>query len=479
MESKSTTFSSVLPIRQFDPDQEDRLSLPAHDVYSPCIIRRLVILSLCLVLASCQDKKTLTERAPWDDTPAFWIWNQTTPWRSDPAFQNYLQIAEFTTTSHREFQSPSPSSTTTPVVRLPPGRATLEDPEFTGRFINWARRFLQISPHTRLQLDYDCSVSTLAHYARFLDDLRKQLKVKHLSVTALASWIDAPDFRKLCQSVDELTPMFYDLESDEAANIRSNDPLAMITPETLAWIRRWEKCPITWRAGLPNFQRLTLFESTGVLIGHLQRWSPAHLSQIPGLIPLPQSQPNSLTFQVTRETRYQDVTMMPGQLLIWRAPGEDATGHALTTARAAGASGIIWFTHPDSTPVAWHSIPHLSEMQKGIPPLANLRHEILPDGSVTLSNDGPGDLLFQPGDPPTQLILKAITPNTFAAGDSGTFLDIAAPGSSLVRPELARIVTLSLAGLRSGQSLSSGPGLIKSPTSKPPTFRIHPQPPTP
>lgn len=354
----------------------------------------------------------------------------------------------------------------------------MEDPEFTSRFIDWARHFLENSAHTRLQLDYDCSVSTLAHYARFLDDLRRQLKVEHLSVTALASWIDAPHFHELCQSVDELTPMFYDLEPDQAAGIRANDPLAMITPQTLAWIKKWQKCPVTWRAGLPNFQRLTLFESTGDLVGHLQRWSPAHLSRIPGLIPLAQTNPSSLTFQITRETRYDGVAMHPGQFLIWRAPGEDDTLNALATARAAEASGIIWFTHPDSTPVAWHSISHLSSLQKGVIPFASLRHEILPDGSVTLSNDGPGDLPFHPGAPLTQLILEATTSNTFAPGDPGTFLDIDAPGSSLVRPELARTITLSLAGLRSGQSLASGADLIKSPTARLPSFRIHPKPPS-
>ncbi|YCM44264.1 DUF3142 domain-containing protein [Verrucomicrobiaceae bacterium 227] len=439
----------------------------------------MLILLLSFVFTTCKDKETTFHREPWDDTPAFWIWNQTTPWTPHPSLHYYLQVAEFTATSHREFQAPPPGPNTTPVVRLPAGRATLEDPKFTRRFLHWAQSFLAKNPHTRLQLDYDCSTSTLGYYAKFLVDLRQQLKLDHLSVTALASWIDAPDFDKLCQSVDELAPMFYDLEVDQPASIRANTPLALVSPETLSWIHKWNQCPVTWRAGLPNFQRLSLFESSGQLVGHLQRWSPSHLSRISGLTPLPRKAPNALTFKITRETQYHGVTMKPGQLLIWRAPGEVETLRALATAQAAGASGIIWFAHPDSAPVAWHSIAHLSALQNGAPALANLRHEILPDGSVTLTNDGPGDLSFRPGDPPRLLILEASAQNTFAPGDPGTFLDIAAPGSSLVRPELARTITLSFNDLHSGKSLTSGPGLIKSPTTHPPTLRIHPQPPSP
>ena len=270
--------------------------------------------------------------------------------------------------------------------------------------------------------------------------------------------------------------MFYDLKIDQPEHIRADDPLAMITPETLSWINKWKRCPVTWRAGLPNFQRLTLFESSGKLVGHLQRWSPAHLSRIPGLHPLPQKSSNSMTFEVSLKTSYHGVSLSPGQRLIWRVPGEDNTLRALTSAQEAGASGIIWFAHPDSTPVTWHSVTHLASLQKGQTPLVNLRHEILPDGSVTLTNDGPGDLPFNPGDDQGQLILEANAPATFASVDPGTFAEITAPGSSLVRPELAHTITLSFNGLRSGNSLISAPGLVKSPTTNPPSIRIHPKP---
>ena len=360
------------------------------------------------------------------------------------------------------------------MVRLPAGRATLENREFTNRLLDWARNYLTKHPHKRLQLDYDCSTSTLAYYARFLTKLRKELQLNHLSVTALASWVDAPDFHELCQSVDELAPMFYDLEIDDSDRIRANNPLAMVSSGTQMWIQKWKTCPVTWRAGLPNFQRLSLFESSGKLIGHLQRWSPAHLARLPGLTPLSQTTPGSQTFRVTREIRYDSVSMKPGQLLIWRIPSEEDTFRAIEIAKAGGASGVIWFTHPDSTPVAWHSISHLSALQKNENPQSKLRHEFLPDGSITLVNDGPGDLTSLPGDEPRKLILTAKAPGIFVHGNPGDFLDIAAPGSSLVRPELARTITLSFSDLRSGKSLTSAPGLIKSPTTNPPAVRIHP-----
>jgi len=353
----------------------------------------------------------------------------------------------------------------------------LENPEFTNRFLAWARGYLTDHPHQRLQLDYDCSTSTLAFYARHLTKLREELQLDHLSVTALASWIEAPDFHQLCQSVDELAPMFYDLEIDERDHIQANNPRAMVSPETQSWIQKWEKCPVTWRAGLPNFQRLSLFESSGKLIGHLQRWSPSHLISLPGLTPISGTPPDAMTFRVTREIRYEGVSMKPGQLLIWRVPNEEETVRAIETAKEGGASGIIWFTHPDSTPVAWHSIPHLSALQTNENPSANFRHEIRPDGTITLTNDGPGDLSLLPGSKPRQLILEAKSRGTFSRGDPGSFLDIAAPGSSLVRPELARTITLSFSDLRSGKSLTSGPGLIESPTTNPPTVRIHPSTP--
>lgn len=428
---------------------------------------RIPLLCLCLAFASCKNEPTGITREDWNDTPAFWVWNQTNPIPANS--QNlYVQVAEFTADSVKVLQKNNPTLRHTAVVRLPPGRTTLEDPELKQRLFSYLD---EISPR-KLQLDYDCAASNLTLYRQFLKSIRTRFNPDLLSITALASWITVPEFQELAQAVDEITPMFYDLEADQSSEIRSHSPCPLVDHTTLSWIKKWQRCPVTWRAGLPNYQRLSLFESSGKLIGHLQQWSPSELRELPGLTVLSNAKHDSVTFRIEQSQIYRGVEFKKDHLLVWRSPDEDLTRQAIATARSSGASGLIWFAHPESSPVAWHSLPHLASITAGEDPNTDLKTTFNSDGSVTLTNHGNGDLSFHPTHPLRELVLETNSPGGFARLNPGSFEKISAPGGSLVRPQLARKLSLSFSQLRASQSISSGTNLVANPLGKPPKASI-------
>lgn len=432
---------------------------------------RIRLLCLGLAFASCKNEPTESTRDNWTDVPAYWVWNQTTPPPSNSE-QLYLQVAEFTQDSVKILQNDLPTSRCTAVIRLPPGRSTLEDPQQKQRLLSYLD---EISPR-RLQLDYDCAASDLALYRRLLESIRSRLDPEFLSITALASWISVPEFHELARSVDEVTPMFYDLEADQAAEILANSPCPLVDSTTLSWIERWQHCPVSWRAGLPNYQRLSLFDSSGNLIGHLQQWSPSELGQLPGLSPLSEEH-DSVTFLVKQSQVYRGVNLARNHLLVWRCPDEDQTALAISAARMAGASGLIWFAHPDSSPVAWHSLPHLATITSGREPKPDLNVTFNSDGSVTLNNTGDGDFFSPPVQPHGELVLETKSPGSFARLEPGSFEKISSPGGSLVRPHLVQKLSLSFSQLRASQSISTAPNLLANPGAPPPKTSISASPP--
>ena len=244
----------------------------------------LMLISACWLMAGCDRPAPGTATKP-DPTPGFWVWHRSSRLEEKERAavptggRLYRQIAEF---GWRDgVWSPRPVAepknlleNEIPVVRIDPGPAFLERADAVAMLAKWLRHHFQDKVPTSLQLDHDCPVRLLPRYAAFLRELRGELGLKEISITALAGWIDSPAFQQLGEAVDELLPMFYDLTADPPQEIVTGKAKPMAGPEAAAWIARWKSCRTPWRAGLANFERLTLFEADGKLTGHLKQWEP-------------------------------------------------------------------------------------------------------------------------------------------------------------------------------------------------------------
>ena len=282
-----------------------------------------------------------------------------------------------------------------------------------------------------------------------------------------------PDFDTFCASVDEIVPMFYDLERDSPAAVAAGEPLLMIDESTLRWILKWQACPIPWRAGLANFQRLTQFSPEGQLIGHHRSWSTAGLLTHPAIERRSSPDPSISHFEVTAGGSMSRIPIRAGEKLFIRMPDEALTREAIQAAHDAGALGIVWFAHPRSAPRTWHSVEHLAAMQAGKAAPAKLDLEITPDGAILLTNPGPTDLQAQPGHHPWRLVISG-PPGSFGRGLPGGFLECDLEGASMNHPELATRLILTFPSLLTNDRLVSSTGLITQPESI--TWTLEPQP---
>lgn len=380
-----------------------------------------------------------------------------------------------------DLNSSLPGKTTFPnlhaVIRIAPDPKWIDDPNGLAIIPSMSGYEHLGAEEARpaLQIDFDCPASRLADYAAAITRLRETGKFPPISITALASWIDAPDFPKLAAAADELVPMFYDLEADAPDAVRRADFEPMISPDTLRWIAKWKNCPKPWRAGLPNFQRLTTFAEDGSLVGHHPRFRPEFLFDHPLLELREPGDSATSIFDVSGDGTVSLQKVSAGQVLVWRRPDDTLLRSAVTLAMENGAQGIVWFAHPDSAPTAWHRVPHLCQFLPGNAALAKPLFEVHTDstGILVLRNTGSTDLTPRADGKPWELVLEG-DPGSFDRADPGAFHSLEAIGSSNHRLELARGVRLRFVQLPAGTRLASGMKLLR--TNTPPPWSIHPAP---
>ncbi|MEK7952576.1 DUF3142 domain-containing protein [Luteolibacter soli] len=418
------------------------------------------------VLAACDRKPSVASPAAPDHTPAFWIWHRSSALTTQEkdsvptGGRLYRQIAEF---GWRDGSwSPRPVTEAKalleneiPVVRLDPGPAVLERPDAAPMLAKWLRHHFQDKVPPSLQLDHDCSVRLLPRYATFLRELRGELGLKEISITALAGWIDSPEFKQLGEAADELVPMFYDLTADPPQDIVAGKAKPMAGSEAASWITRWKSCRTPWRAGLANFERLTLFEADGKLVGHLKQWQPESIARADFLETLPQFT-GGTGYRIKRDTILYGTQLKSSQLLVWRAPDEDSLRALIKTAFDSGASSIVWFSLPGPGLRAAHSPSHLAALARGEAPAHGVHAKLESDGRIVLRNDGPGDLSLAPGAPLHRLELTTDEAGTFTATGPGEFTEITTP----LPPKFSHNIVLSFPRLLVGEEIASESGLI-------------------
>jgi hypothetical protein len=242
----------------------------------------------------------------------------------------------------------------------------------------------------RLQLDFDCPDRLLPKYAAALHAIRES--VPHVCITALAEWPRLPGFAALTREAEEITPMFYDLQRDPTGVRASAPPPPLLDPQqAAAALRLWSTCPIPWRAGLPTFARLTVFDQTGLSRGQIPNWAWDDFCFHQSLHTLAPTALGVTLFRADADTRVAATPIAKDEVIASRFTERAALAKTMALARGVGAAGIIFFRLPDgSEPSGW-SLADLGKLAAQEQPRLILRQssdeqlELVNDSSVDLS----------------------------------------------------------------------------------------------
>lgn len=243
-----------------------------------------------------------------------------------------------------------------------------------------------------LQLDYDAPDRLVDEYAMALKKVHAL--VPRLSITALPGWSRDQVLRVLERSVDELLPMLYDFEPDPT--VEGAAPLPLLVPEKLEGsLAEWSHCQIVWRAGLPSFARVTLFDPSGKSRGHVREWNWDDLCFNKSLATLRPTTLGVAVFKARAATRITNTPVKVDQLLAVRWPDRSGLIRVIDQAKNARARGLVFFRLPDSSaPSGWslrqlghlEARPQLILRKAGTPPQLELVNESDADLEPRLSS---------------------------------------------------------------------------------------------
>jgi hypothetical protein len=211
-----------------------------------------------------------------------------------------------------------------------------------------------------LQLDYDAPDRLLAEYAAALKKIHAL--VPKLSITALPNWSRSSALRVLENSVDELLPMLYDFEPDPV--VEGAAPLPLLDPEKLERsLADWSECKITWRAGLPAFARVTLFDPSGKSRGHVREWNWDDLCFNKSLATLRPAALGVTVFNARAPTRLTNTPVAKNQVLSVRWPDRAGLIRVIDRAKKTSARGLVFFRLPDSSAPSGWSLRQLGHLE--------------------------------------------------------------------------------------------------------------------
>jgi len=333
----------------------------------------------------------------------FWVWHRTAPLTEEETkaltvqgvTTLYWHVGEMAQRSGRwRWKSPprslrdaAPGFRVVPVVRLNPDTRQPFSPTALEALIADLRPVAGESG--ALQLDYDCPDRLLPDYAAALQTIRRA--IPHLSITALAQWPRVKGFDTLARAVEEIVPMFYDLQADPTGVSAEAPPPPLLDPAQLeSVIRPWSACPTPWRAGLPNFARLTVFDRTGVSRGQIPNWLWEDFCFHKSLHTLAPTRLGVTLFRADTDTRVAATPVAKDELVVSRFIDRAALAQAITLAHTAGAKDVVFFRLPDGTGPAGWSLANLRDLAANQHPRLILRATA--DDRLELINDSPIDL---------------------------------------------------------------------------------------
>lgn len=401
-------------------------------------------------------------------SPAWWVWNRTTPLTAEEtaALQKHgvreLQwnLGTLTRkgvgwTGADKLYLPAPVNgvSVIPVVRLHHAPATMAEPAADEALAELLARLCgHLGCHT-LQLDYDCPDRLLPRYAEALGKIRKRITPVRLSVTALAGWPRVAGFKEWCAQADEVVPMFYDLESDAVAERRA----PLLSQQTVQeQIPLWERCTTSWRAGLPNFTRVTVLDAQDKALGHVDTWRWETLLYDSAWEVRDPTTQGMTELRARTATKVGRTPIAQGGGLLIRWPDGKLLQAATQAASAAGARGVVLFKLPQTdSPSGWSlgtvlEALRAQEPKDLLPAVQNFRLVQKKDSRLTLVHEGSVDLPPRFAPPGWTLELE-VAPSALAELAAGEFA-----GRDTAREEQTGHVTLQVAHLRSGGSLRTG-----------------------
>jgi hypothetical protein len=309
--------------------------------------------------------------------------------------------------------------------------------------------------HDELQLDYDAPDRLLADYARTLNRIHGL--VPRLTIAALPHWSRA-DFLKLLEpNVDELLPMLYDFEAEPI--LKDQLPLPLISPAKISrLIEAWRACRKPWRAGLPVFARLSVYDANQKLRGQIRNWNWDELCFNRSFEVANGAQFGASILRATRSTSIANTPIHPGDEVIVREVDRGALRDAINSALRAGAQGVVFFRLPDSTASSGWSLHQLGHLEAG--PRLILRKQADSE-TLELFNAGDGDLAprfarNEAGAGDYALEIDAATP-IFREAQAGDFASVNAfAGEKPARVPFATRLRFQFSQLRAKENLRTG-----------------------
>jgi hypothetical protein len=191
-----------------------------------------------------------------------------------------------------------------------------------------------------------------------------------------------------------LLPMLYDFEPDPT--VEGAAPRPLLDPEKLErLLGEWNECRIAWRAGLPSFSRVTLFDPSGKLRGHIREWNWDDLCFNSSLATVRPAALGVTVLKATAATRLTNTPVKADQLLTVRWPDRAGLVRVIDRVKKTSARGVVFFRLPDSTaPSGWslrqlghlEATPHLVLRNAGTPPQLELVNESDADLEPRLSS---------------------------------------------------------------------------------------------
>jgi hypothetical protein len=399
----------------------------------------------------------------------YWVWQRDDPLDEQELAELeaqkidtiYWQVGELENTRetwHWKARFNFPSSNTAhtrfvPVVRL----VSREQQPFSDESITALLASLSSASanHDELQLDYDAPDRLLPDYAGALKRIHGL--VSRLTIAALPHWSRADYLKLLEPNVDELLPMLYDFEAEPV--LKNQSPLPLISPEKISkLIESWRACRKPWRAGLPVFARLSVYDVNQKLRGQIRNWNWDELCFNRSFQMANGGQFGASILRATKSTSIANTPIHPGDEVIVREVDRTALRNAIGAASRTGAQGIVFFRLPDSTSSSGWSLHQLGHLEAR--PRLILRK---PADSETLELSNAGDGDFEPRFGRNEmdtggcaLEIEAATP-IFREAQAGDFASLDAfVGDKPAKVPFATRLRFRFAQLRATENLRTG-----------------------
>jgi len=182
--------------------------------------------------------------------------------------------------------------------------------------------------------------------------------------------------------------MLYDYEAEPV--LEKDAPLPLIDPKKIAkLIDDWHSCGKTWRAGLPVFARLSVYDSNQKLRGQIRNWNWDEICFNPSFQIVRRGDSGAVVAGATKPTTIANTPIKSGEKLVVRETDRRALRDAIDAAARAGAQSVVFFRLPDATASSGWSLHQLGHLDAQPQLVARYSAD---DQSLELANTGDGDL---------------------------------------------------------------------------------------